>query len=178
MPFSYLKGLSQYYGIEDFFTSGSESEVFSVPFLISPSICYEELFPALIRKGRKKGSELFVNLSNDGWYPSSKLPMQHFTQGLIRTVENGVPLIRACNTGVTGAVDSLGRVIAKLQDESGDVEKVSGCLLVKVPLDVHKTGFVLWGEAPLIVFCFFFVLCVAYIQYNKNSWNLSFKEKT
>jgi apolipoprotein N-acyltransferase len=159
MPFSCLTALSKYYGIKDFFTQGSQSEVFSLgeSLLVSPSICYEELFPALMREGRKKGAELFVNLSNDGWYPSSKLPMQHFTQGLIRSVENGVPSIRACNTGVTGVVDSFGRIVKILQGVDGDVENVSGCLLVNVPKENHVTGFVVWGEIPLILGSFFWV---------------------
>ena len=177
MPFSFLTVLSQYYGIKEFFTQGAKSEVFSDFFLISPSICYEELFPSLMREGRKAGAKLFVNLSNDGYYPSSRLPMQHFTQGLVRAVENGVPLIRACNTGVTGAVDSLGRVIGKLEDKKGNVERISGCLLVQVPKDCHITGFVLWGEKPLIIACFF---CV-FIALARSSWKkrifYSFREE-
>ncbi len=159
MPFSCLTALSKYYGIKDFFTQGKQAEVFALEdsLLLSPSICYEELFPSLMREGRKEGAELFVNLSNDGWYPSSKLPMQHFTQGLIRSVENGVPLVRACNTGVTGAVDALGRVVEILKGVDGDVENVSGCLLVSLPKEHHVTGFVLWGEIPLILGSFFWV---------------------
>ncbi len=160
MPFSFLTALSQYYGIKDFFTKGLQAKVFSDSFLLSPSICYEELFPSLMREGRKKGAKLFVNLSNDGYYPSSKLPIQHFTQGLIRTVENGIPLIRSCNTGVTAAVDSFGRVLAKLQDEKGNVENAFGCLLAAVPKDQHLTGFALWGDIPLIVVSFLFVFFV------------------
>ncbi len=160
MPFSCLTALSKYYGIKDFFTQGKQAEVFALgdSLLLSPSVCYEELFPSLMREGRKRGAELFVNLSNDGWYPSSKLPMQHFTQGLIRSVENGVPSIRACNTGVTGAVDALGRVVEVLRGVNGDVEHVSGCLLVKVPKEHHVTGFVLWGEIPLILGSFFLLV--------------------
>ncbi len=168
MPFSFLNGLSQYYGIKDFFTRGRESKVFSESFLISPSICYEELFPSLMREGRLHGAQLFVNLSNDGYYPSSRLPIQHFTQGLIRGVENGVPLVRSCNTGVTAAVDCLGRVIGKLEDEKGSVENVSGCLFVQVPRDHHITGFVLWGEYPLILACFFFILVAAIRSFKKR----------
>ncbi len=158
MPFSWLSFLSQYYGIKDFFSAGRQAEVFSGSSLrISPSVCYEELFPMLMREGRKKGADLFVNLSNDGWYPSSKLPVQHFTQGLIRSVENGIPLLRACNTGVTGAVDSLGRVKEVLRDGKGSVENVAGCLLVEILKERHVTGFVLWGEIPLILGCFLLV---------------------
>jgi apolipoprotein N-acyltransferase len=158
MPFTFLTALSRYYGIQDFFVKGRKAEVFSESLLLSPSICYEELFPSLIREGRKAGAHLFVNLSNDGYYPSSKLPEQHFTHGLIRSVENGVPLIRSCNTGVTAAVDSFGRVLDKMQDEKGGVENISGGLFVQVPREHHLTGFVIWGDFPLILFSFAFVL--------------------
>jgi apolipoprotein N-acyltransferase len=77
--------------------------------------------------------------------------MQHFSQGLIRSVENGVPLVRACNTGVTAAVDSLGRVLAKLQNAQGDVEKLSGCLWVEVPKAHYTTFFSFFGDLPVLL---------------------------
>ncbi len=156
MPCSWLVFLSRMYGIEDFFQSGKDSKVWGA-YKISPSICYEELFSSIMRDGRLKGAQLFVNLTNDGWYPFSRLPLQHFSQGLIRSVENGVPLVRACNTGVTAAVDSLGRVVGKLEDVEGRVENVSGCLFVEVPRGGHMTLFSFFGHIPLLLVCVLFV---------------------
>ena len=150
MPCSWLSFFSRLYGIQDFFERGKEAKVWG-SFRISPSICYEELFSSVMRDSRRKGANFFVNLSNDGYYPSSKLPMQHFSQGLIRSVENGVPLVRACNTGVTAAVDSLGRVLAKLQNAQGDVEKLSGCLWVEVPKAHYTTFFSFFGDLPVLL---------------------------
>ncbi len=178
MPFSFLTRLSQYYGIEEFFTPGKLSQVFPSPLLISPSICYEELFPSLMREGRKNGAQLFVSLSNDGWYPSSNLPLQHFTHGLIRSVENGVPLIRACNTGVTAAVDGLGRVVGKLQAKDGDVEHISGCLFVQVPQNQHVTCFALWGELPLIGLCLFFIFYNWVSMFFRNGFSSVFFKRS
>jgi apolipoprotein N-acyltransferase len=156
MPCSWLSFLSRMYGIEDFFQRGTEVKIWG-SIKISPSICYEELFSSVMREGRGKGSNLFVNLTNDGYYPSSKLPLQHFSQGLIHSVENGVPLVRACNTGVTAVVDSLGRVVGILQDVDGGVERVSGCLRADVPMGNYKTLFSFWGDLPLILMCMMFL---------------------
>ncbi len=152
MPFTFLKNVSRVYGITEFFTPGSHSEVFG-KLAWTPSICYEELFPSLLRESRNLGAKLFVNFTNDAWYPHSTLAKQHFTQGLIRSVENGTPLVRSSNTGVTGAVDSLGRTIKVLDGEA------LGSMHIKVPQYHYKTLFSLVGDAPLIVFCF---LCVIF----------------
>ncbi len=156
MPFPWLSFLSRLYGIEDFFQRGERPCVWGAH-KISPSICYEELFSSVVREGRKKGAKLFVNLSNDGYYPLTKLPVQHFTQGLIRSVENGVPLMRACNTGVTAAVDGLGRVLGKLEDSQGNVEKIAGCLCVQVLDRSYWTLYTCLGDYPLLCFCLIFV---------------------
>lgn len=164
MPFSFLSSLSQYYGITDFFSKGSQAVVFPGAVAVGPSICYEELFSSLMRESKKKGADLFVNISNDGWYPFSRLSEQHFTQGLIRSVENGIPLVRACNIGITGAVDCFGRVVALLQDRE------EGCLFVKVPSAQYKTGFSFWGEAPLVAFSCLFVLIGCFKFFPRNSF--------
>lgn len=152
MPFEKLKSLSKSYGINNFFTAGTRSEVLG-SFSLSPSICYEELFSSLMREGRIKGANLFVNLTNDGWYPSSSLPEQHFVQGLIRAVENGVPVARSCNTGITGAVDSLGRVVARLGEKGDPLLEKSGSLHVSLSKYHYKTIFSFLGEWVLVSSC-------------------------
>ncbi|MES2199186.1 MAG: apolipoprotein N-acyltransferase [Chlamydiota bacterium] len=153
IPFEGLKRLSQRYGIESFFTSGTQPEVFGLN-KISPSVCYEELFSSIMREGKKMGAELFVNLTNDGWFPFSKLSKQHFTHGLIRTVENGIPLVRSCSIGVTAAVDSVGRVISKLEGDQ------RGSLCVSVPRYHYTTCFSFFGETPLIILCVVFCFVI------------------
>ncbi len=157
VPFEALKKLSQSYGIQGFFTPGMQAEVFGLN-KVSPSICYEELFSSIMREGKKMGAELFVNLTNDGWFPFSKLSKQHFTQGLIRSVENGIPLVRSCSIGVTAAIDSNGRVISKL--EGGQ----RGSLCVSVPRYQYTTLFSFWGETPFILFCMVF----CFVAYGKR----------
>lgn len=148
LPFAWLKNLTAAYGISSFFTPGHEIKIFSgkVPFAVS--ICYEETFSHLMQAARQKGAELFVNLTNDGWYPGTLLPQQHFDHGRVRAVENGIPLLRACNTGVTAGVDSLGRTVSSLSGSA------AGVLTFRIPTYHYFTLYSWWGNAAVLIICF------------------------
>jgi len=77
---------------------------------LAPLICYEGIFPDLVRKFSARGAELLVNLSNDGWYGDSSARPQLLLMSRMRAVENGRWLLRATNTGITAIVDPFGRV--------------------------------------------------------------------
>jgi apolipoprotein N-acyltransferase len=78
---------------------------------ISTAICYEVVYPGLIREGVVGGSELLTTITNDAWFGRSSAPWQHFQMASLRAVEEGRYLVRAANTGVSGAVDPYGRVL-------------------------------------------------------------------
>jgi apolipoprotein N-acyltransferase len=80
---------------------------------VSAFICYEAIFPDLVRQFRARGSELLVNITNDAWYGTTSAPYQHFSMAVFRAVENGVWLVRAANTGITAVVDTRGRVVER-----------------------------------------------------------------
>lgn len=143
IPFDWCKTMAAKYGVTGSFTPGQKAQVFQGKIPFSPSICYEELYGSLISQAKKEGAGLLVNLTNDGWYPNSRLPQQHFDHARLRTVENGVSLLRACNTGVTAGIDSLGQMIDQL-----DTEK-EGALVVKVSTFQYNT-FYGW-EGDLII---------------------------
>jgi apolipoprotein N-acyltransferase len=86
----------------------------------STSICYEVVFPALVRDAVNMGSELLTTITNDGWYGNSSAPFQHFELASMRAIEQGRYLARAANTGISGVVDPYGRVVAR----SGIFEQV------------------------------------------------------
>jgi len=77
-------------------------------------ICYESIFPDEIRQLAANGAEVFVNISNDGWYGDSGAYAQHLKQARMRAVENDRWLLRDTNTGVTASVDPYGRVVSSI----------------------------------------------------------------
>jgi apolipoprotein N-acyltransferase len=77
------------------------------------SICYEAIFPDYERLFVNAGADLLVNITNDAWYGMSSAPYQHFAMARFRAVENGVYLVRAANTGISGIVDPFGRVLER-----------------------------------------------------------------
>lgn len=81
----------------------------------STVICYELIFPSLVRNFFTKGGDFLVTITNDAWFGNTIGPIQHFYTGVFRAVENRKPVIRAANTGISGFIDSKGRVLARSQ---------------------------------------------------------------
>jgi apolipoprotein N-acyltransferase len=83
--------------------------------LVSTAICYEVIFPDLIRSFVGEGSELLTTITNDAWYGRSSAAYQHWDQASMRAIEQGRYLARAANTGISGFVDPYGRVLEKTE---------------------------------------------------------------
>jgi apolipoprotein N-acyltransferase len=77
----------------------------------STAICYEVVFPSLMRDAVLQGSQLLTTVTNDGWYGTSSAPYQHFEMAAMRSIEEGRYMARAANTGISGVVDPYGRVV-------------------------------------------------------------------
>jgi apolipoprotein N-acyltransferase len=77
-------------------------------------ICYESVFPGEVRQFANQGAQVFVNLSNDGWYGDSGAYAQHLNQTRMRAIENARWILSATNTGVTASIDPYGRTVARL----------------------------------------------------------------
>jgi apolipoprotein N-acyltransferase len=80
---------------------------------LSTAICYEVVYPDLVRRFVAGGSEMLTTITNDAWYGRSSAPHQHFEQASMRAIEEGRYLVRSANTGVSGIVDPYGRVLAR-----------------------------------------------------------------
>jgi apolipoprotein N-acyltransferase len=80
---------------------------------IGVTICYEAIFPDVVRGFAAGGAELLVNVTNDAWYGRSSAPHQHLAMASFRAVENGKYLVRAANTGISAVVDPRGRVLER-----------------------------------------------------------------
>ena len=80
---------------------------------IGAAICYEMIYPALVRELVLAGSQLLTTVTNDAWYGRSAAPHQHFQQAAMRAIEEGRFVVRAANTGISGIVDPYGRVLVR-----------------------------------------------------------------
>jgi apolipoprotein N-acyltransferase len=96
------------------FVPGTEYTISSLDgHRISTAICYESIFPDLVRRFVKRGSELLVVITNDGWFGESSAPYQHLRMGVVRAVENRRYMVRTANTGITAIIDPYGRIEAR-----------------------------------------------------------------
>jgi apolipoprotein N-acyltransferase len=108
------------------FSAGPGPTTIRLPDLpaVGPLICYEVIFPhAVVNEADRP--DWIVNLTNDGWFGITSGPYQHFASARLRAVEEGLPLVRAANNGISGIVDPYGRVIRRLGlDEIGVIDGV------------------------------------------------------
>jgi apolipoprotein N-acyltransferase len=96
------------------FTPGEEPVLLPVgDRLASTAICYEVIFPSLIRRFVLDGSQLLTTITNDAWYGESSAAYQHWDQAAMRSIEQGRYLARSANTGISGFVDPYGRAVKK-----------------------------------------------------------------
>ncbi len=96
------------------FSAGDEATLLPVDgHLVSTAICYEVVYPALVRRFVTGGSEMLTTITNDAWFGPTSAPYQHFEQASMRAIEEGRYLVRSANTGVSGIVDPYGRVLAR-----------------------------------------------------------------
>ena len=110
------------------------------PFL--PLICYEIVFPGqAVPPGERPG--WLINVTNDGWFGQSTGPYQHLQQSRVRAIEEGLPLVRAANTGVSAVVDPVGRIVRSLPLGT------EGVLDSPLPRPADPTVFVHFRDGPL-----------------------------
>jgi len=111
MPFAkylHIKAVAQFFG-DMGHGAGPETQMVG-NIHISPFICYEAIFPGAITANGSTRPQLLVNVTEDGWYGDTTGPHQHLAQARARAVEEGIPLVRAANTGISATVDRFGRI--------------------------------------------------------------------
>jgi len=140
LPFGdFLEGLGirQLITLPGGFAAGLERRTLTAgtapPF--APFICYEAIFPGEVTEPGVR-PEWLLNLTNDGWYGDTPGPRQHFQQAVLRAVEEGLPLVRAANTGISAIVDPYGRVLSRL--DVGETGVIDGDLPAALPATIYS----------------------------------------
>lgn len=144
------------------FAAGTQRKNIVVPATPSflPLICYEIVFSGALSKQWDR-PKWIVNLTNDAWFGMTAGPYQHAHQSRIRAVEEGIPVVRAANTGISMVVDPYGRIVESLKlGERGTVDS-------PLPKAAPITLFSLHGNWPLLIFiCTLFLILVVTKQRN------------
>lgn len=148
-----LVGLLGRLGLPDFskgvgFSRGEGPVTLRLPGLpsFSPNICYEAIFPYEVVGSERP--EWIAQITNDAWFGSFAGPQQHLAQARFRAVEQGLPVVRATNTGISAMIDPYGRVVASIEMHNYDR------LDVRLPKPLSSTIYSIVGD----ISCTFIVL--------------------
>jgi apolipoprotein N-acyltransferase len=109
-----------------------------------PLICYEAVFPGNVAE-RDDRPGWVINLTNDGWFGISTGPYQHLQQARLRAIEEGLPVVRAANTGISAVIDPLGRIVARLG------LGIEGVLDSSLPSALAPTIYARIGDIPAAI---------------------------
>lgn len=117
---------------------------------VQPLICYESLFPDLVRDAVRRAKvrpKWIVNVSNDSWFGVTSGPLQHLNQASYRAIEEGMPIVRATPTGVSAVIDAYGRVVPGAKLGLGR----AGVIDAALPSALPDTTYGRSGEGPMLV---------------------------
>jgi apolipoprotein N-acyltransferase len=121
-------------------------------------ICYESIFPDEVRRFAEDGAQVFVNISNDGWYGDSGAYAQHLKQARMRAIENARWLLRATNTGVTAAIDPYGRITQSVPRKTRTALPASYALVNRTTFYTRHGDWLAYGCAIISVGAVLFAL--------------------
>jgi apolipoprotein N-acyltransferase len=146
------------------FSAGPGPRTLPLPDLppVGPLICYEAIFPGAIVNAKERPGWL-LNVTNDAWYGKTSGPFQHFAIARVRAVEEGLPLLRDANNGITGAIDPYGRVLSRLNlDAIGIVD-------VPLPAALPPTIYSRIGDMNFLVLLLIQLIVSVGVTYRPSS---------
>jgi apolipoprotein N-acyltransferase len=122
-------------------------------------ICYEIVFPGLVRKFYVRGGDFIITITNDAWFGKTHGPYQHFSMAVFRAIENRKPVIRAANTGISGFIDSSGRIL-------GTTKLFDRTFLIKdIKTDRTLTLYTKYGD----IFSYLCIVCSVLLLIKRKS---------
>jgi apolipoprotein N-acyltransferase len=146
------------------FDKGSDPVAFNVfDVKMAPNICYEAVFPGLIRNTLDKDVRCIINITNDAWYLNTGAPEQHFATNIFRAIENNRPVIRAANTGISAIINEDGEVVGRTKLMTEDV-LFGEVYFEEFPWEFpEETLFSKWGDWFSWFCTFVFVLSFSFV---------------
>jgi apolipoprotein N-acyltransferase len=136
---------------------GKDLKVFQLPgFRFSVTICWENLFPDLVRGFTKKGAQFIINITNEAWFGKSQASNHFVASSVFRAVENRIYVVRCANTGVSCFIDPYGKIVDRVRDEAGQDTFVRGVLCERViPVEsgtiyTHRGDLIVWLSSIVV----------------------------
>ena len=150
---------------------GEEFTVFQHPdFRFGVTICWENIFPDLVRQFVKRGAQAIINITNEAWFGKTAAPYQFVAMSVFRAVENRVFVVRCANTGISCIIDPYGRIIDRVKDDKGRDIFVQGVLTGSIVPLVSKTFYTQYGDwlAWVTFMCSAFFLAYSIMRRKSN----------
>jgi len=140
---------------------GNKYTVFEHPaFRFGVTICWENIFPEMVRQYVLRGAEVIVNITNEAWFGKTAAPYQFVSMSVFRAVENRIYVARSANTGISCLIDPYGRIVDRVRNARGDDTFVRGNLIGYVIPMTSKTFYTRYGDWPVWVCTVFSVVFI------------------
>lgn len=177
---SFLEPYAYSLGIGDF-SPGKEFKVFEMPLdenrgkaRFSVLLCFEDVFPELALRFVRQGAQCLFVITNDAWFGKTGAPFQHLQASVFRALENGVPVVRAGNIGVSAFISANGEVQDKVRNERGFETYVTGVLTRPVFFSHRPTFYQSYGHYfPLACSVFVFLALLLLLQRNMTLYKIT-----
>lgn len=175
IPFETFLGFLRHWVEIGHFSAGTEPAVFSMLSQFAPIriaakfsvlICYEDVFPELVRERCQRGADFLLNITNDAWFGKTSAPYQHAQASVFRAIENRVPVIRAANTGLSCFISAEGRILSSVKT-NGEEIMVSGGKAEDITLRKGRSLYTRFGD--LFFWAVLGLLWLAYRDKQKSS---------
>ncbi|MCD4781697.1 MAG: apolipoprotein N-acyltransferase [Candidatus Omnitrophica bacterium] len=156
-------GIMQLIPIEDF-SAGRNHVLFLAPvrhketWRFAALICFEDTVSSLARSFVSAGADLFINITNDAWFPGTVAPIMHLQGSVFRSVEMRRAMVRSANTGFSGFIDPWGTVTQFVQDASGRSLEIKGYAVDGVLMNRRKSFYAVYGDV-FVLFCLALFIC-------------------
>jgi apolipoprotein N-acyltransferase len=127
--------------------AGDRLTVFTVDGVaLASTICWENIFPDLVRRFVRQGARVVVNATNEAWFQNSGAPRQFLAISVFRAAENRVAVLRVANTGISALIDPHGRIVDRLRAPDGRDVFIEGVLTASIPVTRVTTFYTAYGD--------------------------------